>query len=80
VGGAAILLVPGGVSGNHNYLARFFVSLAVTGLVGVLAAAGSRRFNPGRALVAAVAGDVLVPGALIVLLFWIFGVEGACLD
>jgi small-conductance mechanosensitive channel len=80
VGGAAILLVPGGFTGNHNYLARFFVSLAVTGLVGVLAAVGSRRFGPGRALIAAVGGDVLVPGAAVVLLFWVFGVEGACLD
>lgn len=32
------------------------------------------------ALIAAIGGDVLVPGAAVVLLFWVFGVEGACLD
>ena len=77
--GGFILLFPGGLVGGHDYLARFWLSLAVTALIGVLAAAGSRRFGAGRALVAALAGDVVVGGAAVVLLFWVFGVEGACL-
>jgi hypothetical protein len=78
--GGVIFLVPGGVTGDGDYLTRFLVSLVLTAAGGSVVARLSLRFSPGRGLWAAVAGDIVVPGALILFLFWGFLVEGWCLD
>lgn len=70
-----ILLVPD----NSPSFTRFFISLAVTGGIGLAVAARWRKGIAGRAVVVAVAGDVLLPG-LITVSFIAALIGGACLE
>jgi hypothetical protein len=72
--GLLILLFPD----NSPSLTRFVISLAVTGDVGLAAAAKWREGIAGRAVVIAVAGDILIPGGITVL-FIAALLGGACL-
>jgi hypothetical protein len=77
--GAFIFLFPDGVSGNGDYLARFFYSLLAAGAIG---AAGAlwRRDVGGRMIVAAVLGDIFIPGLLVLLLVWSLALSGGSID
>jgi hypothetical protein len=77
--GALIFLVPNGVSGNGDYLGRFFISLLVAGGIGLFWPLLTGRLIAWRTIGTAVAGDVLVPGGLVLLLFWMLGLSGSCL-
>lgn len=70
-----ILLVPD----NSPSFTRFFISLAVTGGIGLAVAAMWRKRIAGRAVVVAIAGDVLIPG-LITVSFIAALIGGACLE
>ena len=78
--GGLIFLVPEGVSGNGDYLARFFISLLVAGGIGLIWPPLTGRLIAWRSIGTALAGDVLVPGGLILLLFWTLGLSGSCLS
>jgi FtsH-binding integral membrane protein len=76
--GAFIFLYPHGVSGNGNYLARFFYSLLAAGAIGAAGALWKREVG-GRMIVAAVLGDIFVPGLLILLFVWSLSLSGSCI-
>lgn len=70
-----ILLFPD----NSPSFTRFVVSLVVTGGVSLVIAAKWRRAMAGRAVVIAVAGDILIPGVIAVS-FIAALLGGACLE
>jgi cytochrome c biogenesis protein CcdA len=72
--GAFVFLFPHGFSGNSNYLSRFWLGL------GIAAVLLPPRVSPIRSVLAAIAGDVFLPGGAILLLVWALGVSGECLD
>lgn len=76
--GAFIFLFPEGVSGNGNYLARFFYSLLAAAAVGVAGALWKREIGL-RLIGAALLGDVLVPGLLVLLFVWSLSLSGGCI-
>ncbi len=73
--GLLILLFPD----NSPSLTRFIISLAVTGGVGPAVAAKWRKEMAGRAVFIALAGDILIPG-LILVGFIAGAIAGACLE
>jgi hypothetical protein len=78
--GAFVFLFPHGFSGNGNYLTRFWLGLGTAIVLGTGAALLPPRVSPIRSIVAAIAGDVFLPGGAILLLVWALGVSGECLD
>jgi hypothetical protein len=78
--GGLIFLVPEGISGNGDYLTRFWISLLVAGGIGLAWPLVTRKPSLWRSIGVAIAGDVLVPGGLILLFFWALGLSGSCLD
>jgi hypothetical protein len=80
IAGGAIFLLPEGVSGNGDYLGRFAISVLAALVIGVLYAWKTERPVVWRSLGVALAGDVLVPGGLILMLFWGLSLGGGCLD
>jgi hypothetical protein len=78
--GGLIFLVPRGISGNGDYLTRFWISLVVTGAIGLAWPLMTRRFLSWRSLGAAIAGDVLIPGGLVPLFIWALALSGSCID
>jgi hypothetical protein len=80
VAGAAIFLFPHGFSGNGDYLSRFWLGLGVAIVLGAISALLPPRVSPVRSALAAIAGDVFLPGGAILLLVWALGVSGECLD
>lgn len=78
--GAAIFLIPDGLSGDTDYLARFELSVAVAVGIGSAMAWFRRGIGWLRAVGAAVAGDVLVPGFLVLLIVFTLSASGTCLD
>jgi hypothetical protein len=73
--GPLILLFPD----NSPSLTRFIISLVVTGGVGLAVAAKWREGIAGRAVFIALAGDVLIPGTILVA-FIAALLGGACLE
>lgn len=73
--GLLILLFPD----NSPSLTRFIISLAVTGGVGLAVAAKWRKRIAGRAVFIALAGDVLIPGVILVA-FIAAALGGACFE
>ncbi|MGN6814672.1 MAG: hypothetical protein ACTHK3_01115 [Solirubrobacterales bacterium] len=80
VSGAVIFLFPHGFSGNDDYLKRFWLGLGVAALLGAIAALLRPRVSPIRSILAAIAGDVFLPGGAILLLIWALALSGECLD
>lgn len=78
--GAVVFLVPEGVSGNGDYLGRFWLSLGLSAAIGGVASMLSPRVGIGRSLAAAIAGDVFLPGGLVLLFFWGLALSGSCID
>lgn len=78
--GAFVFLFPHGFSGNSNYLSRFWLGLGIAAVLGTAAALLPPRVSPIRSVLAAIAGDVFLPGGAILLLVWALGVSGECLD
>jgi peptidoglycan/LPS O-acetylase OafA/YrhL len=78
--GGLFFLYPHGVSGNGDYLARFVISLVVAGVIGAGVVAKLGEQSAGRVFFIALAGDVLIPGGLFVLLFASVGLGTGCLD
>jgi hypothetical protein len=77
--GAFIFLFPDGVSGNGDYLARFFLSLLAAGATGLAGALWKRELG-WRMIVASVLGYVYVPGLLLLFLIWSLALSGGCID
>jgi hypothetical protein len=77
--GGLFFLAPEGVSGNGDYLQRFWISVLVTSGLGFAWAAVNQGVAMWRGIVVAVAGDVIVPGGLFLLLFWGLALSGGCL-
>jgi len=80
VAGAVILLVPHGFSGNGDYLTRFWLGLGLAIVLGAITALLPPRVSPIRSVLAAIAGDVFLPGGTVLLLVWALAVSGECLD
>lgn len=78
--GGLVFLAPEGVSGNGDYLGRFLLSLLLSAALGVGGSLATRRYGPWRGLFIAIAGDVFIPGGLILLLFASVGLGSGCLD
>ena len=78
--GALILLFPEGVPGNGDYLGRFRASVGITAGVGLFAWLFDRELGAVRSVGAAIAGDVFIPGLLVLLLIWLLSLSGSCLD
>jgi hypothetical protein len=78
VGGLAFLY-PNGTSGNGDYFSRFIISLVISGGLGLGAAAIWKESSAGRAIFVALAGDVLIPGGLLLLLFASIGIGSGCI-
>jgi hypothetical protein len=78
--GGLIFLLPEGVSGNGDYLARFFISLFVAAGIGIAWPYLTRQPVHWRSVGVAIAGDVLVPGGLILLFLWALALGGSCID
>lgn len=77
--GGLVFLLPEGVSGDGNYLIRFFFSMLIATGIGLAWANMAHRVETWRSVAVAIAGDVVVPGGLILLLFWGLAVSGSCL-
>jgi hypothetical protein len=67
--GAGIFFLPEGVSGNGDYLSRFFLALLIPGAIGVGAALLTRAAHVGRALFVSVCGALFLTGGAFLLLF-----------
>jgi hypothetical protein len=77
--GGLVFLFPGGVSGDGDYLLRFFFSMLIATGIGLAWPEMARRVETWRSVAVAIAGDVVVPGGLMLLLFWGLAVSGSCL-
>lgn len=78
--GAVIFWANGWIGGERDYFERFLLSLLVSGALGVGVALTTHRVSVARALFVALAGDVLIPGGLVALLFAAIGIGTGCLD
>lgn len=78
--GGLFFLYPEGINGDGDFLGRFVLSLVASGMLGIGAAVKLGEQSAGRAIFLALAGDVLIPGGLIVLLFASVGLGTGCLD
>jgi len=78
--GGGIFLIPEGVSGHGDYLGRFGLSILVALAIGGLYAVKTEQPVVWRSIGVALAGDVLVPAGLILLLVWGLSLSGSCLD
>jgi hypothetical protein len=77
--GILIFLAFEGLEGEGDYLGRFFVSVGVSIALG-LATGLVRKRATLRSIAVAVAGDVFLPGLLLLFLIWVFVGTGFCLD
>jgi hypothetical protein len=69
-----------GVQGDHDYLELFELSLLAATLLGLLVSAVDRGIGAVRLVSAALLGDIVVPGFLILWLFFALASHGSCLD
>ena len=75
-----ILLFGGeGLDGDGNHLGRFFISLGLSAALG-LAVGLARRRATLRTVAAAIAGDVFLPGLVLLFIIWLFVGTGFCLS
>jgi hypothetical protein len=77
--GGLFMLAPEGISGDGDYLGRFWISVIVAALIGAGWSTLIYRFALWRGIAVAVLGNVLVPGGLVLLLFWALALSGSCL-
>jgi hypothetical protein len=80
VTGGFVFLFPGGVSGNGDYLLRFWISVLLAGGIGLAWPFMTNHTLSWRSIGAAIAGDVAVPGGLILMFFWALALSGSCID
>ncbi len=80
IGGFAFLYPDGVDSNDADYLGRFVLSLVATGALGVIPAVKWREESVGRMIFVALAGDVLIPGGILVFLFASLLLGTGCLD
>jgi len=69
-----------GIIGNGDYLGRFPISLPIAAVIGFGVAQTRSRASTGYAVLVALAGDTLIPGGIILLLFASVGIGTGCLD
>jgi H+/Cl- antiporter ClcA len=77
--GILILVAPEGVDGNGDYLGRFFISVGISAALG-LAIGLARKRARLHSIAAAIAGDVFLPGLMILVLIWFVVGGGHCFD
>jgi hypothetical protein len=77
--GVLLLIGPEGIDGRSGHLSRFLLSVVVAAAIG-LGAGLLRKRPPLRFVVAAVAGDVFLPGLMVLYLILVFVGTGACVD
>ncbi|HYJ22039.1 MAG TPA: hypothetical protein VEW07_08465, partial [Solirubrobacterales bacterium] len=68
-----------GLDGDGNHLGRFFISLGLSAALG-LAVGLARRRATLRTVAAAIAGDVFLPGLVLLFIIWLFVGTGFCLS
>jgi hypothetical protein len=78
--GAFVFLYPHGISGNGNYLNRFWLSLGLATALGAVSSLLPPRVGFARSVITAIAGDVFLPGGLVLLFVWALALSGSCLD
>ena len=78
--GGFLLLYPHGIQGNGDYLGRFELSVAVSAGLGAVASLFLRQVGWARLVGIAIAGNIFVPGGLILLFVWSLAVGNTCLD
>jgi hypothetical protein len=78
--GAGIFFLPEGVSGDGDYLSRFFLALLIPGAIGVGVALLTRAVHVGRALFVSVCGALFLTGGIFLLLFASILLGTGCLD
>ena len=69
--------------GDHSggaYRESFQLSLLVAAAIGASGSLLLRRFGVWRGVAAAIAGDVILPGGLVLLFIWGLSVSGGCID
>lgn len=77
--GILILVGPEGVDGDGDYLGRFFISVGISAVLGLVIGLVRKRATL-HSVAAAIAGDVFLPGLMILALVWFVVGGGHCLD
>ena len=70
----------GSISGLGDFMARLVVSLLISGGLALLAAMLKGEETAGRAVMAAVAGNIFIPFGAVVLFVAAFGIGTSCID
>jgi hypothetical protein len=78
--GGLVFLYPHGIDGNGDYLGRFVISLVAAGVLGGITTAKLGEQSAGRAFFLALAGDILIPAGIFLLLIASVGIGTGCLD
>jgi hypothetical protein len=77
--GIMLLIGAEGLDDDGDHLGRFFISLGVAAALG-LAVGLARKRATLRSVAAALAGDVFLPGLLLLFIIWLFVGTGFCLS
>lgn len=78
--GAGIFFLPEGVSGDGDYLTRFFLALLIPGAIGIAVALLTRAVHVGRALLISVCGALFLVGGIFLLFFASLALGTGCLE
>jgi hypothetical protein len=78
--GAGVFFLPEGVSGDGDYLGRFFLALLISGVIGAGLALVTGAAHVGRALFVSVCGALFLTGGAFLLLFASILLGTGCLD
>ena len=78
--GAFVFFYPDEESVNGNHLDRFWLGLGIAVAVGGISARLPPRTGIVRSVLMAVAGDVLLPGGIVLLFVWSLALGNTCLD
>lgn len=78
--GAGIFFLPEGISGDGDYLSRFFIALLVPGAIGVGVALITGAVHAGRALFASICGALFLVGGAFLLFFASLALGTGCLS
>ncbi len=78
--GAGIFFLPEGVSGDGDYLTRFFLALLIPGAIGIAVSLLTRAVHLGRALLISVCGALFLVGGVFLLFFASLALGTGCLE